>query len=393
MYSPLARIASLAKTPGEPIPAWSHSLLLGLTGAGAVLGCGGWSVKGGLIAALLAAAGLASSAWQGARQREARASMQAYLAGRARFGERLAPVWSGHLASSMNQMETAVSSLAERFSGIVDKLDSAVHASSSATHTGSDGNGLVAVFSASEKELCSVVSSMKDATASKAAMVAKVQDLAQFIAELKTMAEEVGSIAAQTNLLALNAAIEAARAGELGRGFGVVAGEVRMLSQKSADTGRRIAQKVGVISEAIVVTCRAAEESVHQDRAAMSASETVIDTVLADLRGVTDALVSSSDLLKNESIGIKEEVGEALVQLQFQDRVSQVMAHVKQNIERLPDFLREHGGAPEQGSAPQAPDAGLLLAELESTYAMADEHAVHTGRAAGAAKNDEVTFF
>lgn len=370
-----------------------HALILGLGGGAAVLLCGGWSWTSAACAALLGAAGCASGIRQRAVQRRARASMQAYVAGRQQFGEQLAPVWSAHLESSMTQMETAVSSLAERFSGIVDKLDSAVHASSSATHATGDGDGLVAVFAASEKELCSVVSSLKDAAASKAAMVEKVQDLARFIAELKTMAEEVGSIAAQTNLLALNAAIEAARAGELGRGFGVVAGEVRMLSQKSADTGRRIAQKVGVVSEAIIATCKAAEESVRQDRSAMSESETVIETVLADLKDVTDALVASSDLLKNESIGIKEEVGEALVQLQFQDRVSQVMAHVKQNIERLPGFLREHGGRFERDGAPQALDAGLLLAELERTYAMADEHAVHTGGGAPVNKNCEVTFF
>jgi methyl-accepting chemotaxis protein len=217
--------------------------------------------------------------------------------------------------------------------------------------------------------------------------VQKFDGLQEVTAQLQAMAADVASIAWQTNLLALNAAIEAARAGEAGRGFAVVATEVRMLSNRSADAGKHIAQQVSRISAAIAATCEAAGASMRDETRAVQASEQMIGNVLSSLRGVTDALVQSSDLLQRESSGIQAEVADALVQLQFQDRVSQILAHVQQNIARLPSYLGEDLQL-------QPLDARPLLAELESTYAMAEERTLHTSTPQPALQQaEEITFF
>ena len=316
-----------------------------------------------------------------------------YLASRERFGDAVLPVWCRHIENSRTQMEEAVSDLASRFSNIVDKLDSAVHVSSASNQ---GGNSMTEVFAHSESQLGSVVTSMKSAMASKHAMLAQIKDLERFTRELRGMAEGVASIAAQTNLLALNAAIEAARAGPAGAGFAVVATEVRMLSMRSAETGKEITNRVGLISSAILAASQAAEQSSEAEDKSMQSAEGMIEAVLNEFRQITDALVQSSDLLKQESIGIQGEVGEALVQLQFQDRVSQVMAHVRENMERLPLLLRENRADYEASGELEGLDPDLLLRELQKTYAMAEEHAVHSGvkhAAPAATEADEITFF
>ncbi len=313
--------------------------------------------------------------------------LREYMDTRQNFGEAVAPVWTAQIETSRQQMEAAISALSSRFAGIVNKLDSAVQTTSATTASIDDQEqGLLAVFARSEHELGVVVSNLESAMNSKTEMLHKVQSLNQFVQELQQMATDVASIAWQTNLLAINAAIEAAHAGENGRGFGVLAQEVRKLSSLSGDTGRRITEKVALINAAILQTRQAAEATAAQESEAMARSQGTIASVLGELRTVTTSLAASTGLLREGSEDIKGEISEALVQLQFQDRVSQIMSHVRHNIDRLPAVLDDNRRQTEATGQLQPLDPGPLLDELASTYAMREERAIHHDRSQGRAR-------
>lgn len=353
-------------------------MLMGAVGSVAVLVFSGLTLAGLLAALALIASGFYFSTRISAACADSQQAARDYIASRRQLEDQLAPLWVNQLHASRAQMEEAISALAERFAGIVSRLNQAVMASSASAGNIEDrDHGLVAVFAKSEDELNDVVASLKLAISSKTEMLGKVQCMDKFIVELQEMAADVANIAAQTNLLALNAAIEAVRAGESGRGFAVVANEVRMLSNRSGEAGRRIAEKVKIISAGILDARKAVEDSMESENKSMLTSEETIGAVLDQFKEMTGSLVHSSNILKQESIGIQSEVSNALMQLQFQDRVGQIMTHVENNIQRLSEKLNENRRSFEEGMVLLPLDLDAMLNELEGTYATSEERAIH----------------
>ena len=342
------------------------------------------------------AAGLAAATGRAEQSGRARGEAEAgrYLASLHEVCTAVLPRWKRHIDISRQQTENAVTGLAREFHEISGKLECAVAASRSTAGSLAGGDaGMTGTIGAVREELLALVGSLRQVLDAKVAMLAEIRNLAAFTDELKRMAVDVASIAGQTNLLALNAAIEAARAGEQGRGFAVVADEVRKLSTQSGETGKQISRKVETVAAAIGSTLACADQLSAKDDEVVAGAETTIQRVIARFNDSAGTLVRTAGQLEQESSGVREQVSRVLVDLQFQDRVSQILTQIEQDIARLDVRLGEDRQVLPGGSLPQPIDSGGWLKHSESGYTTL-EHPDAGGRGAAApAGATDITFF
>ncbi len=294
--------------------------------------------------------------------------------------------WSGHVDMTRIHTEKATTALAAEFDEIQSRLRDALEASQAAT---AGDQGVLGVIEDAKKELASIIGALKAALDEKQSLWDSVTSLSKLTNELKQMAEEVGVIARQTNLLALNAAIEAARAGPAGRGFAVVAGEVRTLSGLSAKTGQSIREKVETADATMKKALAAANQMSQSDRLLVDNSEAAINSVLSRFNQTLSALVETSNRFEEDGSVVKNQVEEAIVHLQFQDRVSQILTAVRGDMERLIALIAgdEFGM---DGRTPSPIDVERWIRELEATYTTLEQQTLNAGEAE---TPREITFF
>jgi len=290
------------------------------------------------------------------------------------------PILSRQIETSRVQTEDAITGLSQRFAGIVERLEQAIAASQSSAERLSDtnveGGGL---FSQSELRLTTVVRTLEGALSGKNRMLEEVRRLTLQMNALNQMAADVKKIADHTNLLALNAAIEAVRAGSYGGGFGVVADEVRRLSHQSGETGKHMSSHVSTLLSSVASALTAAEDAAKQEDQMVNGAEGSIHQVLADFREVTNRLESSASDLRSSSTGIRQEIEEVLVALQFQDRTSQILAVVRKNIDSLYDQVKNHAQLREQGGEVPPIQVRDWLATMELSYTTWEQKRDHSG--------------
>jgi methyl-accepting chemotaxis protein len=260
----------------------------------------------------------------------------------------------GSLTNETSQITERQSRAAEQVSGVVEEMVGSVKAVS--LNASSAAKAAQEADSAAKQGRAIVNETVKSINS----LAGEVERASEVIRQLEADTANVGSIldvikgiAEQTNLLALNAAIEAARAGEQGRGFAVVADEVRTLASRTQDS----TQEIQTVIEQLQAAARSAVEvmSSSKERAQTSVDQAAktdeslqaitekVESITAmnnQIAAATDRQEKAAYSIKENVVGIRETSEIAMASMQKVEAASKALTDISRTLQTVTDQFK-----------------------------------------------------
>ncbi|WMS44477.1 methyl-accepting chemotaxis protein [Acuticoccus sp. MNP-M23] len=227
-------------------------------------------------------------------------------------------------ATGMADRSQALSALAERMRATADDTFAACELTDSSVQSVAAATEELSASSAEiGRQVAETARISKDTVDAAAAASRSMKALAEASDSITAVVKLITDIAGQTNLLALNATIEAARAGEAGRGFSIVAQEVKHLADQTADATGRIGQQVQSILSGT------------------TASVTSIEGIYARVEAVSEHASAMATQVDEQNSAITEIARTLQTVSQSTNHVSQTMTKMRQEAESTGDAVEE----------------------------------------------------
>lgn len=239
--------------------------------------------------------------------------------------ERLSSVQTtaiGGLVQSFTGLEAQTRALQGLVVASMEKLNSHASDDNSGSNISKEVNNLIQVF---QDNITSLGQGSRE-------LVDMFNIMREHIGGINKLLKEIEGISSQTNLLALNAAIEAARAGEAGRGFAVVADEVRSLSNRSNQFSSEIRTRFTTTQEAMHKAANTVGRMAALDMKMSMNSQGRIADIMNEMERMNSDVAVNLQQVDQITSQISHDVGVAVRSLQFEDMTTQLIQHMRNRV-------------------------------------------------------------
>jgi methyl-accepting chemotaxis protein len=207
-------------------------------------------------------------------------------------------------------------------------------------------------------------------------MVYSMEDAIANLHEIERFSKQIQSITRQSNLLALNALIEASRAGEYGRGFGVVANEVKVLATQVATLSNEMRERTGIIMHSVQDGFSVLKEVATTDMNANIVAKDTLEQLMQGLVLQTQGTIAAVEQSAISSREISKSIEGMIVDLQFQDRNTQItenaVAIIKQCLALFSEVERQAAVLIDDGDAASNPEVQQAIQSIISVIKLGD---------------------
>ena len=239
------------------------------------------------------------------------------------------------LSQSFTGLESESADQQEKLHDLIEQLVAAAHGEEHQQQT----DGIHRYSQQSDEIVQGYVNTISSMTEHSAGIAGTFGQMIEQVDSVVALLNDVNEITGQTNLLALNAAIEAARAGEAGRGFAVVADEVRKLSQRTNQFSDQIRSLITETQDSIRQVSGNITEMASTDISLSQQAQTQVNDMWSEMKSLNSNVTAQAGTIAKLSDSISSHVQVGVLSLQFEDMAVQLVDHITERSSQIEGFI------------------------------------------------------